>query len=98
VSLYLDTSVIIPLILSDALVGRAERFRATTRDILIISDYAGLEFSSTVGRQVRTFTLTPEDVAKAIEVFDLWRARGARLAEVEPNDIARAETYVPTSI
>ncbi|HWD57818.1 MAG TPA: type II toxin-antitoxin system VapC family toxin [Stellaceae bacterium] len=93
-SLYLDTSVIIPLILPDALVGRAEQFRATARDVLIVSDYAGVEFSSVVGRRVRTRELSGEDGTKVLEVFDLWRDRRARRAQIEPDDIVRAETHV----
>ena len=92
--LYLDTSVIIPLILPDALVGRAESFRARARDVLIVSDYAGLEFCSAVGRRVRARELSGDDGAKALEVFDLWRNRRARQAQIEPDDIARAERYV----
>ena len=93
-SLYLDTSVIIPLILPDELVGRAESFRATARDVLIVSDYAGVEFSSVVGRRVRTRELSAEDGKKALEVFDGWRDHHARRLQVEPDDINRAETYV----
>jgi predicted nucleic acid-binding protein len=96
VSLYLDTSVIIPLILPDVLVGRAELFRATVRDVLIVSDYAGVEFSSVVGRRIRSRELSDTDGAKALEVFDLWRNRRARRAQIDPNDIARAETCVRT--
>jgi predicted nucleic acid-binding protein len=93
VSLYLDTSVIIPLILPDELVGRAESFRATARDVLIVSNYAGVEFSSVVGRRVRTRELSAEDGKKALEVFDGWRDHRARRSQ-EPDDITRAETYV----
>lgn len=93
-SLYLDTSVIIPLILPDALVGRAESFRARARDVLIVSDYAGLEFSSAVSRRVRARELSGEDGAKALEVFDLWRVHRARGTLIESGDVARAETYV----
>jgi predicted nucleic acid-binding protein len=96
VSLHLDTSVIIPLILPDALVGRAELFRAAARDTLIVSDYAGVEFSSAVGRRVRARELTAEEAAKALEVFDLWRDHRARRTQIEPDDLARAETYVRT--
>ena len=93
-SLYLDTSVIIPLILPDALVGRAEEFRASIRDALIVSDYAGVEFSSVLARRVRAGELSGEDGEKALEVFDLWRNRRARRAKIEADDIAHAEMHV----
>ena len=93
-SLYIDTSVLVPLILPDALLGRAEMFRGTAKDLLIVSDLAAAEFSAVVGRRFRSGSLGAEDARSALDLLERWGRDRARRAEITSSDVAQASDYL----
>lgn len=91
---YLDASVLIALLTTDALTGRAEAFLKVYAPILVVSDFATAEFSSAMARRVRTGELTAAEAASAFSVLDAWVARVAEHVEIAPADLRIAERYL----
>ena len=69
-SLYLDASVLVTLFVIDPSSARAEAFLSAHPEIVVVSDFGVAEFSSAVGRRVRTRDLTREDGQLAFCNFD----------------------------
>jgi uncharacterized protein len=90
VSLYLDASVLVTLLVIDPSTTRAEAFLSAHPEIVVVSDFAVAEFSSAVGRRVRTRDLTREDGELAFSNLDTWVARSAYREEVMTADIDAA--------
>jgi uncharacterized protein len=90
VSLYLDASVLVTLFVIDPLSARAEVLLSAHPEIVFVSDFAVAEFSSAVGRRVRTRDLTPEDAQLAFSNLDTWVERSAYREEITTGDIDSA--------
>jgi predicted nucleic acid-binding protein len=91
VSLYLDTSVLVALLVhSDPFTERARVYIAGNPDSLIVSDFAAAEFASVVSRLTRTRRLSIDDATALFGDFDAWRARTAEPAAATAPDIAAA--------
>jgi predicted nucleic acid-binding protein len=71
-SIYLDTSVLVPLFVSDAFVARARAFLGMQPSGLCVSDFGSAEFASVLGLRVRMNTLSIEDARAAVSHFDAW--------------------------
>ena len=89
-SLYLDASVLVTLFVIDPSSARAEVFLSAHPEIAIVSDFGVAEFSSAVGRRVRTRDLTRKDGQLAFSNLDTWIARSAYREEVATADIDAA--------
>jgi predicted nucleic acid-binding protein len=74
VSLYLDASVLVTLFVIDPSSDPAEAFLSAHPQIVVVSDFGVAEFSSAVGRRVRTRDLTREDGQLAFSNLDTWVA------------------------
>src|ERR1700736_4935379 len=94
VSVYLDASVLVALLTVEPLSGRADNFIASTREPLIVSDFASAEFSSAIARRVRMRETTRAEARADLADFDLWTMRSAQRTELAPIDIAAATTYL----
>jgi len=91
---YLDTSVIVNLLLKEPFSARAEAFASRNRDVLVVTDFAAAEVSAVVVRLVRMGE-TSEDAARVhLADFDDWLARSVLRLEITPADIARADSYM----
>jgi uncharacterized protein len=90
VSLYLDASVLITLFVIDPSSARAEAFLSVHQEIVVVSDFGVADFSSAVGRRVRTRDLTREDGQLAFYDLDTWVTRSAYREEVMTADIDAA--------
>jgi uncharacterized protein len=87
---YADASLLVALIVPDALGERAVRF-LDSDPTLLISDFAAAEFASAVALRVRTAALTRAEAQVAFSTFDAWSSRfGDRLA-VAASDVTRSE-------
>ncbi len=94
-ALYLDTSVIAALFVSDdVFTGRATRFVAANASMLIVSDFGAAEFASVIARLARTGRLTRETAATLFAAFDTWSAHAAQRVEAAPADFARAAGFI----
>lgn len=91
-SVYLDTSVVVPLFLPDPFVTRARAFFATGPVDLAVSDLVSAEFASVMGIKVRTGELTVADAQSAFASFDDWTSRRTLGTQTQTTDIRVAET------
>ena len=76
---YLDTSVIVALVLRDLHTARAEAWLEHAGPACIVSDFCAIEFASVVSRQVRMSHLSAADGSAALDLFDEWIARTAQV-------------------
>src|SRR6516165_1483194 len=51
VEVYLDASVLVALLTNDPLTGRADAFMRTKMPVLVVSDFAAVEFASAIARR-----------------------------------------------
>lgn len=76
---YLDTSVIVALMLRDLHTAKAEAWLEHAAPACIVSDFCAIEFASVVSRQVRMSHLSAADGSAALDLFDEWIARTAQV-------------------
>ena len=89
-SLYFDANVLVTLFVIDPSSARAEAFLSSQPEIVVVSDFSVAEFSSAVGRRVRTHDLTREDGQLAFSNLDTWVARSAYRQEITTADVDAA--------
>jgi len=102
--IYLDASVLVPLLVADAHTTRAVAWYSKLNAALIVSDLANLEVSAVAPRDQRRGRLTQEAAENALTDFDAIRANcdrwnhGAadfllaqRLVRDFPNKLAAAD-------
>jgi predicted nucleic acid-binding protein len=90
-SVYLDTSVLLPLVVPDAHMARAEAFMATDPSGIMVSDFAAAEFASGVSRLVRMSEIDEAEARQAFIAFDGWVLRAAVRLPVLGEDVRAAE-------
>ncbi len=90
-SLYLDTSLLVPLYVEEAASDRTGAwFEAQTVE-LVVSDWTLVEFASALGLKVRTRQLTARQADDAQAKFDETLSSGLRILPVERSTFARAQ-------
>lgn len=77
--IYLDASVLIPLLVADAHTKRAVAWYSDANGTLIISDLANLEVSAVVLRDLRRGRFAQATAENALLDFDAMRANCERL-------------------
>ena len=93
-NVYLDASVLVALLMVDALTARADAFFRESTPVPIVSDFAATEFASAVARRIRTGDVSVDEARRAFSAFDLWTARVALREETMSADIRAAETFL----
>ena len=90
-SIYLDTSVVIPLFLPDPFAARVTAFLSTGPTSLLISDFVAAEFASVVGMRVRMRQTKQSDAQLAFSSFNGWvrRIEASRQMQSSDNDDAQ---------
>ena len=89
--IYLDTSVIVPLLLPEPRSHEAESF--VSRGDFVVSDLAAAEFSSALSLAVRK--RLPEAAARAaLATFDDWMPVHALQADTRSEDFAEATRLI----
>jgi predicted nucleic acid-binding protein len=76
---YLDTSVVVALVLRDSHTTKAEAWLEHAAPACVVSDFCALEFASVVSRQVRMSHLSTADGSAVLDVFDEWIAKTAQV-------------------
>ena len=93
-SLYLDTSFLIPLFTTEPLSSNAFEFIRANHAVLIVSDFAAAEFASAIGRRVRMREIVLDNARRLFSIFDGWLARSARRVEITGADMASCEAIL----
>ena len=91
---YLDASVLIPLLTTDPFASRARAFLRTAKPEVILSDLARAEFCSAIARRVRTGELTKIEANQIFALLDVWVARSAKQVQTVEADVRNAEASV----
>lgn len=89
-SLYLDTSALVPLLLTDPLSTPADRALRGWQGPLIASDLGIAEFASAASLRVRIGQLAPDEARQAFLDIDAFVAGRAHMANVLGSDMAAA--------
>lgn len=90
-SLYLDPSVLVSMVLADAGSTRARAFVEECRQPVFLSDFGLLEVASAFGRLVRMKLLRAEDARRGVTDLRTWAARAATDTALQTSDLAFAE-------
>jgi predicted nucleic acid-binding protein len=92
-SVYLDTSVLVPLFVDDVFSTQAEALVARHRAELVVADFAVAEFASALGVRCRMKTLKIAQARDAFADFDEWKKK-MRSAAIDTLDVTAAETIL----
>jgi predicted nucleic acid-binding protein len=84
VEVYLDASIIVAVLINDALTERARHFLRSGPMTLFVSDYAAAEVASVIARRVRTRTLTDAEARAAFDNLDQWTRKFAHAVQIAP--------------
>jgi predicted DNA binding CopG/RHH family protein/uncharacterized protein with PIN domain len=95
---YLDTSVIVALVLRDPHTTKAEGWLERAAPACIVSDFCAIEFASVVSRQVNMSHLSAADGSAALDLFDAWIVRTAQVVASSGEHMEAAGRMVATSI
>jgi predicted nucleic acid-binding protein len=93
-SIYLDTSVLIPTLVEERVSDAVKAYLVAVEDQLLVSEYAAAEVASALSRLVRTRLLGTDDALARLADFETWRAGAASPADVHPADARLAYAYV----
>lgn len=91
---YLDTSVIVPLHISEPSSDIVGGLLNAAQPEFIVSTLAEGEFASSVSTRVRKKEATSEAAATWLNVFDEWVNSATISMKIEDSDIARAAALV----
>lgn len=94
-SLYLDTSVLVPLFVSEVHTESARALLAARPEV-VVSDLTTVEFASALSRLVRMSLLEGPAAQAAFANLDVWVARAATRLNVESGDVRAAEAMLRT--
>ena len=92
-TVYLDASVVLSIIMVDAHSDRAARWYAALQASVIISDLANLEVCAVISRELRATRFSREAADQALLDFDALRA-GSEQATPNAQDFALADRLV----
>ncbi len=93
-SIYLDTNVVVPLIIVEPHSPLVLRSVEMLDDDLVVSDLMRLEFASAVARKHRMGELTAGMALKAVDQCDAWVARFAMIESLTPSDLTAATSLI----
>jgi predicted nucleic acid-binding protein len=92
-SIYLDTSVLIPTLVKEAASDAVEASLTRGQERLI-SDFAAVEVASVLSRFVRTGQLHAAEAVARLADFETWRAATSLPADLRAADARLAYAYV----
>jgi predicted nucleic acid-binding protein len=92
-SIYLDTSVLIPTLIEETASGAVEAY-LRARQERVISDLAAVEVASVLSRLVRIGVLATAAAVARLTDFEAWRGGTSSTVEVRSVDARLAYAYV----
>jgi uncharacterized protein len=93
-SAYLDTSVLLPMLIVEPTTEAVYEFLGGVNGELLISDFAAAEVASALSRLVRMTLLTEADASARLADFDAWRAAMTSTVDMQASDARLAYIYV----
>lgn len=92
--MLLDASVLVPALVPQRSTSAVERFFRAGNEDAFVDDFAAAEVCSALSRLVRTGSLSRNDGAVRLAVFDVMRTTMWLPQGVVPADVRRAEQIV----
>jgi uncharacterized protein len=92
--LYLDTSALVPLFLTDDHAPIMQAWVMKEVPQVVMGDFAAAEFSAAVSRHFRMGQATRATANQTLADFDAWRAKAARQRSTGPADLVHCERLV----
>ena len=93
-SVYLDASVILAMLIEEAGTEAMVAFLAANDEALIVSEVAAAEVASGISRLVRMGALEAEDGQARLADFDAWRGSNTTDLDIQAPDTRLASTFV----
>lgn len=93
-TLYLDTSVIVPLFVTDTLNERAETLIGRIKPAVAIGDFGMAEFASAIANRVRRGDLSNLLAQIVYSQFDAWTLTKSRRIELVQMDLSMATNFM----
>jgi predicted nucleic acid-binding protein len=94
VSLYLDASAILPILVEETFSATVVQFLQTAGEPLMVSDFAMAEVASGLSRRVRTGALELEAATAGLAHLDAWRAALTTDVDLQAADVRLANVFV----
>ncbi len=95
-TVYLDASVLVSLLVDDANTGAARRLNDRA-SLVTVSQWTIVECSSAFARLTRIGRLAAGEQHELEEALDRWTARSSRMIPVSPEDFDASRSYVRRS-
>lgn len=89
-TLALDTSVVVPLFVTDPLSQRAADLMRQTLPVVVVSNFGSAEFASAIANRVRRGVLEEELARVVFSEFDAWLAGKPQQINMLAADLAAA--------
>jgi uncharacterized protein len=93
-SAYLDTSVLLPTLITEPATEAVYDYLGACEQELLISDFAAAEVASALSRLIRMAMLTATDASARLADFDAWRAAMSMPVDLAASDARLAYMYV----
>jgi len=94
VSVYLDAGILVSTLSLDALTPKTEAALRKLSGVVVVSDFGGAEFSSAIGKRVRTGQISVREARSALNAYDEWVSSRADLVVSTPADVAACDAYL----
>ncbi len=91
---YLETSMMVALLLPDVHSSGAEAWMIREKPTFLASDFCAVEFAAVISRRVRMNQLTVETADLALGKFDDWLSRTVQIVRCAPEHMAAAGQIV----
>jgi predicted nucleic acid-binding protein len=93
-SVYLDTSVLLPWLVEESASAAIRHYMAVHPQERLISDFAAAEVASALSRLVSLGLLTGAEGSARLADFDAWRAATSSPVDLHASDARLAYAYV----
>jgi predicted nucleic acid-binding protein len=93
-TLYLDASVIVPLVIVEPLTALITAWLETSNEALCVSRLAIAETGSAISRRRRMRDISDDDGERALATLDRWLAATVAIADHQAGDIVEAGKLV----
>ena len=93
-SVYLDASVILAMLIEETATQAMVSFLAVNDEPLIVSEFAAAEVASGISRLVRMGALEVSDGQARLADFDAWRGSNTDDLDIQAPDARLASTFV----
>jgi uncharacterized protein len=93
-SVYLDTSILLPTLIAEPSTESVYNYLRAINQELLISDFAAAEVASALSRLIRMRLLTDANASARLADFDAWRAAMSLSVDIRAADARLAYIYV----